>query len=265
MRAEFYPGHKGQLFRLVRTPENICGHLLFISPLFEQANNTRHMVTKAATASYANGYQSIVFDHFGTGDSEGQLLDTSLSVWQQDIVEQLVELKKTSDKPIILSLCLSAALLLNDDILTLIDSAQLWQPELNGKRFVKQFKRLMLANEINKTPEIKKDSTNTWVEIAGYTMANSLLDSIAKQTLANLPICQADVEWIEWLASNTQLPPSRERQLTSLQQVCVNKIQLTTLSDEKYWLASELIVSQQLLDYIRNSFTMNSQCGVSHD
>lgn len=266
MQAEFYSGHKGQLFRLIRTPASVNGHLLFVAPLFEQANNTRHMVTKAAIASYDSGYQSIVFDHYGTGDSQGQLADASLSVWQQDIIKQIGELRQISDKPITLSLSLSAALLLTDDMLAMVDSVQLWQPELNGKRFVQQFKRLALAKDLQKAKPNSTDTcTSSLMTIAGYTMTHSLLDELAKQVLGHISQCQADVEWLEWLAANTELTQGRQKQYYALQQACAKQIQLTTLSDEKFWLATELLVSQQLLTYLHGAFAINAQCGAEYD
>ena len=266
MQAEFYSGHKGQLFRLVRTPASVSGHLLFVAPLFEQANSTRHMVTKAAIASYDSGYQSIVFDHYGTGDSQGQLTDASLSLWQQDITKQLGEVRHVSDKPITLSLCLSAALLLTDEMLAMVDYVQLWQPELNGKRFVQQFKRLVLAKNLQKEKTDSTDeSTSSLITIAGYTMTNSLLDELSKKTLSHISQCQADIEWFEWLVANTELTQSRQKQFDSMQQACAKQITLTKISDEKFWLATELQVSQQLLTYVKDVFALKVQCGAEHD
>ena len=149
-KAEFTQGKAGQLFRLTRTPECVQGHLFFLPPLFEQANQTRHMLTRSAINAYQHGIESIVFDYYGTGDSAGELKEASLLLWQQDIIAQLIEIKNRSAEVIILSVSLSAALLLNNEMLSIIDGLILVQAEFNGKRFVQQFKRLALAANLDK-------------------------------------------------------------------------------------------------------------------
>ena len=96
INAEFFQGTQGKLFRLIRSPKDLQGHVLYLSPLFEQANQTRHMFTRSALNAYEQGLESVVFDHYGTGDSEGELTEASLVLWQQDIVAQLTEIKKRS-------------------------------------------------------------------------------------------------------------------------------------------------------------------------
>ena len=131
INAEFIQGTQGKLFRLSRSPERVLGHIVYLPPLFEQANKTRHMLTRSALGLYQHGLESIIVDHYGTGDSEGELHEASLLLWQQDIIAQLTEIKHRSSQPIILSVSLSAALLLNNDILALIDGLLFVQPEFN--------------------------------------------------------------------------------------------------------------------------------------
>lgn len=184
--AEFYQGTKGQLFRLIRTPSKINAHIIYIAPLFEQANQTRHMSTRSAISSYSQGMQSIVFDHFGTGDSAGELIDATLTLWQQDIIVQIKAVKASSSKPIFLSVLLSAALLLNDEVLSLVDGALLVQPDFNGKSFTRQLKRMAIAGNLVKkstsqnNAESLDDST---VDIAGYQFTQQLFNELTKQNI----------------------------------------------------------------------------------
>ncbi len=256
VKAEFYQGHEGQLFRLLRRPDNLVGHIVFISPLFEQANQTRHMVTRVALSLYHLGYQSIVFDHFGTGDSSGELGDSSLTCWQQDILLQLTQLKVNSTKPIIVSAPLSAALLLNNDILAAVDGLQLWQPEFNGKRFIQQFKRLSLAANLNNnhSKPTSKKTAQAIQNIAGYCIPNDLLDELDKQTLTTFKPIKLPCHWFEWLAPDAQLPVGRAKQQAQFkQQTLLNTCCINWVTEPKFWQMSELTVSEQLLSLILHS------------
>ncbi len=253
--AEFYQGNKGQLFRLLRTPDSVIGHIIFVAPLFEEANKTRHMVTRAAIDAYHLGYQSIIFDHFASGDSAGELISATLTCWQQDVLKQINDIKAKSDKPIILSVQLSAALLLNDEMISLVDSLQLWQPEFNGKRFVQQFKRLSLAANLNTT---KSDVSQEHVKqqaltVAGYTMTSQLLDDLAKQSIKNLSSINTSCHWFEWLALNAELPNSRANQQEQFKNISkASNNTFNCVSDSKFWQMTELVLSEQLLVLLKD-------------
>ncbi|WP_057830067.1 hydrolase 2, exosortase A system-associated [Colwellia sp. TT2012] len=251
-RVEFYPGAKGPLFRIIRTPEQVLAHLLFIAPLFEQANQTRHHISRSAINGYHHGWQTIIFDHYGTGDSGGELVDTSLVLWQQDIVKQLGEIKANSAQAIYLSLPLSAVLLLSDEILSYVDGVLLLQPDFNGKRFVQQFKRLALAagftqrkTAIPTTIAAAKKRQQT-IEIAGYTMQENLLDQLAAQNLNQLTDVKVPCYWFEWLAQSEALSPGRAKQQQALANKS-NKLIIQQITEMKFWQATELQISPEFL------------------
>lgn len=255
IKAEFYQGSQGQLFRLLRTPEQITAHMIFIAPLFEQANQTRHHITRSAINAYEQGMQAIVFDHFGTGDSEGELVDASLTLWQQDIVLQLKEIKVNSEKAIHLSIPLSAVLLLCDEILDYVTGIILLQPDFNGKRFVQQFKRLALARKIDQRETLKKENTDIQqvVDIAGYQIKSSLLDELATQGLAGLADFDLTNYWFEWQKNSEDLSPGRIKQ----QQALANKntkLIIQSVDDVKFWQATELQVAHGFLSQEKLAF-----------
>ncbi len=245
--VEFYHGNKGPLFRIIRTPENMVARLLFIAPLFEQANQTRHHITRSAINAYGQGIQSIIFDHFGTGDSHGELIDANLALWQQDILCQLRELKAKSPHAIYLSLPLSAVLLLTDEMLALTDGIMLLQPDFNGKRFVQQLKRLALAAGLTggNRPTNTGAEAEQVVEIAGYVMKSKLLDELAGQHINKLADFNIDCYWFEWQEKLEPLSPSRLKQQTLANKN--NTLFIHQIDDVKFWLATELQVAQSFL------------------
>lgn len=247
-RVEFYQGTKGTLFRIIRTPEQVLAHLVFIAPLFEQANKTRHHITRSAINGYHQGLQTIVFDHYGTGDSSGELVEASLSLWQQDILLQLEDIKVNSAQAIYLSLPLSAVLLLSDEILSQVDGLILLQPDFNGKRFVQQFKRLALAAKLTQADKKKLAEMNDQenLEISGYTIQTKLLEQLAGQSLPQLADFNINCYWFEWQAQSDALSPGRQKQQQALANKN-NKLLVQQVIELKFWLTTELKISPAFL------------------
>lgn len=251
-KVEFYQGTKAALFRLVRTPETPLAHLLFIAPLFEQANQTRHHITRSSIHAYHRGIETIIFDHYGTGDSAGELIDASLSLWQQDILKQVADIKSKSDKAIYLSIPLSAALLLSNEIIEQIDAIMFLQPEFNGKRFTQQFKRLALAAELTKDKKSQLLAGNI-IEIAGYQVEQQLLDDLAKQDLNQFGGFNKECYWFEWQGRLDKISAGRLKQQQALAGKN-NKLTISHIDDIKFWQATELQVAPAYLTQEKLTF-----------
>jgi|GEM_PF-3802462 len=254
--AEFSQGQRASLFRLTRRPVNVQGHILYLPALFEQANQTRHMLTRSAINAYQQGFESIILDHYGTGDSEGELIEASLSVWQQDIIAQLNDIKKRSEQPIFLSVSLSAALLLNNNILAMIDGLILVQPEFNGKRYVQQLKRLALAADLNKRLLIESLAEN--VTIAGYVMDKQLLDELTQQKVSTLTSRALPYYWLEWQVAGNELSIARAKQYQAFQGIISlesSEANYSTIDDIKFWQSSELVVAERYLELESKALT----------
>ncbi|PKI17791.1 hydrolase 2, exosortase A system-associated [Colwellia sp. 12G3] len=252
-KVEFYQGTKGPLFRIIRTPEKVLAHLIFIAPLFEQANQTRHHITRSAINAYQQGLQSFVFDHYGTGDSGGELTEANLALWQQDILLQLADIAAHSTQAIYLSLPLSAVLLLSNEILRQVDGVLLQQPDFNGKRFVQQFKRLALAAQLTKNNSTESDdfkhgelSEQPLIDIAGYQMQPSLLDALAGQNLNKLADFHIDCYWFEWQSPSEELSLSRLKQQQGVEHKN-SKLRVEQVDDVKFWQSTELQIAQAFL------------------
>ena len=254
--VEFCQGIKGPLFRLTRTPQSIKAHLLFIAPLFEQANQTRHHITRSAINAYYQEFETIIFDHYGTGDSAGDLNEVDLALWQQDIVKQISVIRTRSAKPIYLSVPLSAILLLTEQVLSDVKGIFLLQPEFNGKRFIQQFKRLaLIAKPIVKGNAGKNylvDKTN--IEIAGYHMQAQLLTDIAEQNFVQLSSFVGECYWFEWLNKDETLNPKKVQQQHSLEHQC-STFQSYLVADMKFWQTSSLTLSANYLEQEKMLFS----------
>ena len=259
--VEFCQGIKGPLFRLTRTPQSIKAHLLFIAPLFEQANQTRHHITRSAINAYHQEFETIIFDHYGTGDSAGDLNEVDLALWQQDIVKQISVIQARSAKPIYLSVPLSAILLLTEQVLSDVKGIFLLQPEFNGKRFVQKFKRLALITKPivknNAGENYPVDKTN--IEIAGYHMQAQLLTDIAEQNFVQLSSFVGECYWFEWLNRDETLNVRKLKQQQSLDDQC-STFKGYLVADIKFWQSTSIILST---DYLKQEQTVFSQLVVT--
>jgi exosortase A-associated hydrolase 2 len=254
--VEFCSGIKGSLFRLTRTPQSTKAHVLFIAPLFEQANQTRHHITRSAINGYHQNLETIIFDHYGTGDSAGDLHEVDLVLWQQDIAEQISVIRRRSSKPIYLSLPLSAILLLTTHLLSDVKGIFLLQPEFNGKRFIQQFKRLALVAKSIVKDKVREDVPigKTNVEIAGYQMQAQLLTDIAERDFAQLSSFVGECYWFEWLKKDETLNVRKVKQQQSFELQC-STFQSYLVDDIKFWQTSSLTLSTNYLEQEKMLFS----------
>ena len=61
------------------------GHVVFIPPFGEEMNRCRSLVATQARSFALSGYDCTLIDFFGTGDSDGELADCTLTVWYDNI------------------------------------------------------------------------------------------------------------------------------------------------------------------------------------
>jgi len=128
-------------------------------------------------------------DLFGCGDSEGELVDATWSIWRNNVLDVVIQLDKDHHQAscVLLGIRLGAALALDcvmHELSFKHPRLVFWQPVLNGKQFVSQFMRLKIAAsmltgiqlsmaQIRCELEHKKS-----VEVSGYTLSTLLVSSL---------------------------------------------------------------------------------------
>lgn len=242
----FDKGIKGELFTIQRIPDEAIGHLIYVQPLFELTNVNRHVFTKSAMSNYHLGFSSNIYDHYATGDSEGELLEASIKLWQEDLFLQITHYQKNSELPITLIAFSSAALLITEKIIGLVNSVQLWQPEFKGKNVVKQMKRLLLLDN-------QKSSINEGeIEVAGYLFRENLFDELKKALFHVSPETINKVLCIDILEDDNQFIAKTRAEVTELFKLKGNYFSIVDL---KYWQASELLIPKKLLTFSSTKLT----------
>ena len=183
-------------------------HIVFVPPFGEEMNRCRALVSTQARHFAESGYSCTIIDFYGCGDSQGELRDASLQIWQENIRLTIETLQGEVDAPVILwGLRLGAFIALDFAAKTglEIESILLWQPVLSGERYVTQILRQRVAALAGKdlapetTAQIKaKLMAGECVEISGYTVGGTLMQDIEQLSLAGMTaLCAGKIHWLE--------------------------------------------------------------------
>jgi exosortase A-associated hydrolase 2 len=212
-------------FRPVDEPRS---HIVYIPPFGEEMNRCRALVAEQARAFAAAGHQCTLVDFYGTGDSEGHLVDANLQIWRENVEATLNFVTSGSDAPITLwGLRLGALLALEfaSSLPVQVEKLLLWQPATSGKRFVSQLLRQRVASLVNSglegetTSEIRKRlQAGESVEVSGYVLAEPLIAGLEQLKIPeyvneNPPA----VLWLENSdAADEELPTSSRKAVDAL-------------------------------------------------
>lgn len=131
-----------------------------------------------------SGCHVLRFDYTGTGDSWGELNDTSVEQWQQDIEVAIQELRDMAQVQNISLLGLrfgaTLASLITKESLK-INKLILWDPIIKGTRYIEDLKALHLAKLIDPmlydSPRTH-DTGNDFNELVGFPVPRAMQNSI---------------------------------------------------------------------------------------
>ena len=201
--AKFIQGEKGRLFYLVRKPKfrDVKFVMILVQPFAEEANKSRHMMSQLVGKIVSLDGMAIIYDHFGTGDSEGDSSQGHLEMWRNDLELVVNKFLASVNAPLTLCAIRTGALItlgLPVNLLSKVNRLYLINPVLNGKQFIDQFFRLRMAAGLlgnggkkitaaDIREELHKYGST---EIAGYQLSEKLVDQFEifdlKEKLNNL-------------------------------------------------------------------------------
>lgn len=203
-KAFYLPAASGQLFCLHYLPVNnvnsvssVSSHVVFFPPFAEELNRSRHIMSLMAAQLAAKGFSVLLVDLFGTGDSEGDLIDAGWAIWKKDMLQAIDYLQQQKKLPVnFLTIRLGTLLaldILNECSDTLhINHFIAWQPVFNSNKYIKQFLKLQLANTILQGNKLIKTETieekikrSGSLEIAGYPLSAALMEEILQLSRTN--------------------------------------------------------------------------------
>jgi exosortase A-associated hydrolase 2 len=218
LRAEVIQGQRGQLLAVVHAAHGrrTRGTVVVAPPFAEEMNKSRRMVTLFAKAASDRGFETVVPDLTGTGDSDGEFADARWEIWCDDLARTMRTVESRSGQaPLLLALRTGALLALD-----VVQSAAartagliLWAPILDGQRFMRQFLRLRVAGSMAQAGAAQAQSVSvasleaslrdgTALEVAGYSLAPELWAAISQLKIqAAPPRSGAVMKWFELAAS----------------------------------------------------------------
>ncbi|HEX9997618.1 MAG TPA: hypothetical protein VGB45_10770 [Abditibacterium sp.] len=141
MDAFFFPtGDDLQLFGVWRGPQNARRAWILCPPFAEEEKSARRVLTLIAQKLESRGEASLLFSFRGTGDSQGELQNSTLSAWRKDLGMARTELQnRAPDAEIaLLGVRLGASLAAQEAANLGAQKLVLIEPLLSGRSFLMQ-------------------------------------------------------------------------------------------------------------------------------
>lgn len=255
MRPMYLDGAAGRLFAICfEPPANVetRGAFLFSPAFGEEMNKSRRMIAMQARSFAAAGWSVLVADPYGTGDSDGDLRDASVSLWIDDLSQCHKILSEKTGGAVGLwghrfGVLLCAAAIQKSRLR--LDRLLFWQPLLRGNTILKALFRQRMVASIGEEGKSKRDSRHLrkqlangeTLEISGYEISPDLADGLEAMRLDMLVDPQVSVNWLE--LSRSEAPPPvdpgaaiRDRWTESGREVTYRRV-----VGEPFWAAGEII------------------------
>jgi exosortase A-associated hydrolase 2 len=256
-KAEFRQMSQGHNF-LLSSLGSADRALIILPPFADEMNKSRHIIGKFIRLATGQGFSCYLMDHFGTGDSEGDLDDANLTLWRADLKLLIEQVAAAGYKQVSFLAIRFGALqlfdLLNKNNLALpVDHVMLWQPVFEIKKFWQQFFRIKIAEQMALGEKLSQQQLEQQlengevVEIAGYPISR-LFYSSTQGGDYHLPISltgtTAKLSWLE--VSQMATPGANvQKQLSQLQQT--GPVNFHLVPEAPFWNTTELTSAETLL------------------
>lgn len=231
------------------------GSILMLPPFAEEQNMSRRMAYLTGRACAAAGFDFLLPDLTGTGESDGDFADARWETWRDDALAAWRWLaEKTGTAPALLGLRAGALLALDIFRDTGASRLVLWQPVGSGQTMLTQFLRIRVAAGLTGgEKETTKALREAWaagcsVEVAGYEVHPELAAAIDGLSLAaKPPPAGTRVDWCEIGNAERGLSPASERSLDAWKQAGV-EASPHICPGESFWTIQETTVAPALIE-----------------
>ena len=199
----------------------------------------------------------LLLDLYGTGDSEGELVDARWDGWLADLRAAQAWLRaQRCERVGLWGVRLGAALALDVAAGGACDQLLLWQPVAQGSVFLNQFLRLRVAADMLATEAassvgaLRAELTaGATVEIAGYEITPALAQAIdavdlARYADAHLPA----IDWVEAVAAPERPLSVASRALVERWEREGITVRAHPVVAQPFWGTAEVVVPESFLD-----------------
>lgn len=257
LAARFVGEPQRRLFVISRVPEQHWGCVLLVPAFGDEMNKSRHLLSAVGAGLASRGIAAVLVDLYGTGDSDGEFRDASWEGWLDNLCAMRAWLRDEGLEPDRLLGVRTGALLgleaARRDDWSLARTA-LWQPVVDGDRFVTQFLRMRVAARLDAADREtvgdlrKRLAEGEILEVGGYEIARAHVDGLGRARLSDLlDGATAPVTWFETIASGGTVPPPSEAALGAARDRGA-RIELQAVTGEPYWASSELVSAPALVE-----------------
>lgn len=260
LQSGFMKGCRGHILLQASTVPQSEHAVLILPPFAEEMNKSRHIISQLMQQNKQAGISSFMLDHYGTGDSEGDLDLATTDIWRQDLQLLLAQLQTAGFSRLSVVAIRFGAMqlfdLLNHQPLALqLDKVVLWQPLLDISRFWLQLYRLKITEQMalgqkltqaELEQSLQQDNT---LEIAGYPISKAFSESTRQLNiqppaiLATASNCWFEISQLPNVAATTQ------KAVTHYQQSFPLSFQ--HISNAPFWNTQELATADNLINATR--------------
>lgn len=250
-----------RLFALHVTPTvPPIGAIVYLPPFAEEMNRCRSHVATQARALAAHGYHCLILDPYGTGESDGDIVDARWETWRDDADAAIDWLADHARLPVTLWGVRTGALLAAEVAASSaagrIERLLFWQPVLDGKLFLNQYLRLRIAAQMFNDTE--KETTEQLrnrladgevLEVAGYPLSGQMADSLATSAMsASTALARIPIAWLEVVSKPGQSVGVPTRKLIDALSQAGGEVELRTVVTPMIWQVHERVLAPELIE-----------------
>ena len=186
LEAEYFGASNNELFGLYRKPDPHCDRqecVLICNPSPHEMFRAHWSRNQISMQLAMNGFHSLCFDYFGTGDSYGESMHFDLDRWRADVSQALFFLRKkvtSAGKVHVVGIRLGAALAIQALSAEKIDGFYLWDPVFKGAPFLAALKKMhleLLRHDPYRPPFFSPESMRG--QLLGYVHTNHFEHQLA--------------------------------------------------------------------------------------
>lgn len=233
--------------------------VVLVPPFAEEMNKSRHMYTVLAERLVECGFNVVLPDLYGTGDSEGDFGDATWQGWLDNLGQCVAHMRAQGVEEFSCVALRSGALLAVDYLLRCdlgLQRLVFWHPVIDGGSYLNQFLRLRLASSIvgggenRETTKMLKEAfaAGSSVEVAGYALSPALANALEGIALKDVEISRLPhICWFDLVQSEGQGPLLANQKLIESWRAAGLSLEYRRVVGEPFWGSVEIVEVPELI------------------
>lgn len=234
--------------------------MLFVPPFGEEMNKSRRQFAVTAKALVEKGYAALLFDLFGTGDSDGEFAEATWDHWKADFATAVAWIDNSG---LLLDAIVASRLgcvLAAESLCSMerkVARSVFWQPVDSGRQYMTQLLRVRAAASMMESSNREtidqlrqKFEDGETVEVGGYLLSPSLWRSINSVELSkSLSIALGNIALFEvGRFRGGQLSATGSRLLSAAEERGIEGLG-QRITGDLFWTATEVVINHELAQY----------------